>query len=73
MITKSMKEPLGISAKDSLEDAMDRASKLSSDTSFSGTMVVEKDQRRIVRLAFEYKKLLAENIELKNLLKKEKT
>lgn len=52
---------------------MDRASKLSSDTSFSGTMVVEKDQRRIVRLAFEYKKLLAENIELKNLLKKEKT
>lgn len=68
-----MKEPLGISAKDSLEDAMDRASKLSSDTSFSGTMVVEKDQRRIVRLAFEYKKLLAENIELKNLLKKEKT
>ena len=43
-----MKEPLGISAKDSLEDAMDRASKLSSDTSFSGTMVVEKDQRRIV-------------------------
>jgi len=73
VITKSMKEPLGISAKDSLEDAMDRASKLSSDTSFSGTMVVEKDQRRIVRLAFEYKKLLAENIELKNLLKKEKT
>lgn len=68
-----MKEPLGISAKDSLEDAMDRASKLSSDTSFSGTMVVEKDQCRIVRLAFEYKKLLAENIELKNLLKKEKT
>lgn len=52
---------------------MDRASKLSSDTSFSGTMVVEKDQCRIVRLAFEYKKLLAENIELKNLLKKEKT
>jgi len=61
-----MKEPLGISSKDSIEDALDRASKLSSETSFSGTMVIEKDQRRIVRLAYEYKKLLAENIELKS-------
>lgn len=68
-----MKEPLGISAKDSLEDAIDRASKLSSDTSFSGTMVTEKDQRRVVRLAYEYKKLLAENIELKSRLNIDKS
>ena len=68
-----MKEPLGISSKDSIEDALDRASKLSLETSFSATMVSEKDQRRIVRLAYEYKKLLAENIELKGMSKKHKT
>lgn len=68
-----MKEPLGLNRFDTLEDALDRASKLSSETSFSGTMINDKDQRRVVRLAFEYNKLLAENNELKNKIKKKKT
>jgi hypothetical protein len=65
-----MKEPLGISSKDSIEDALDRASKLSSETSFSATMMSEKDQRRLVRLAYEYKKLLEENLDLKSIVGK---
>lgn len=68
-----MKKPLGISEKDTIEDALERASWLSSETCFSGTMVTEKDQRRVVRLAYEYKKLLAENIELKSRLNIDKS
>lgn len=51
--------PCGLRESDTLEDAIKRADSLASPTRYSGTMIHNKDQRRIVRLAYELRKLQA--------------
>jgi len=53
-----IKKPCGLTKKDTLDDAMERADKLASPTHHCGTMVSNKDLRRIVLLVYEYRKLL---------------
>ena len=49
--------PCGLTKRDTIEDALKRADQLASSTSYSGMMTANKDLRRIVLLAYEYRKL----------------
>jgi len=51
-----MEKPCGLNKKDTLEDALSRADSLATGFSYSGQMVINKDLRRIVLLAWEYRK-----------------
>lgn len=50
-------KPAGLTYKDTIEEALKRADSLSSPISYSAMMLDRKDLRRIVLLAYEYRKL----------------
>lgn len=53
-----MKKPNGLRKQDTIEDALRRADRLAGENRHSGQLCNNKDLRRIVLLAYEYRKLL---------------
>lgn len=49
--------PTGLQRSDTIDDALARADSLSGPGSYSGQMLHNKDLRRLVLLAWEYRKL----------------
>ncbi len=54
---KIIEKPCGLNDDDTMKDALSRADSLATPTSHSGMMCSRKDLRRIVLLAYEYRKL----------------